>query len=346
MSESKEVNSSNTRWWESYLVRYLSGSIVGAFCIIAIIISIFHNSSINYETIKNILPSDGKDFPVVGVLILLLVSGLVYSYVISSPITVYHYGRGGSQKIEKLSRYMWLGWSWAILTSILPEINYLSIWVLCFLPILIYSIILSIIKLNKIKWIVSEYRQIPKNIYHSIKKPSLFFTILYCNISSMCMIRVLELYKSTFEGKAENFSTSLLLLSIPTFFVGIMQYITLFRILHAEDKIHLFYRKLIKSRALKGAKDVRETYSHLREHSNSTFIVVLEISFTCLILFFINLSKLNNNNSINFDINKFLFYGIGFFLFWSIPNIFMWSRANNLEKDYLENSEHYLQKET
>jgi len=40
-----------------------------------------------------------------------------------------------------------------------------------------------------------------------------------------------------------------------------------------------------------------------------------------------------------------IIYLVGFFAFWLMPNLFMWSRANNLEKDFINNNEKYLIKE-
>lgn len=327
MSEVTENNFSNTRWWESYLVRYLSGSIVGAFCIIAILLALVPSLSISLKEIKTVLPNEWKDFPIIGLLVSLLISGLVYSYIISSPITVYHYGRGGSQNIETWSRYMWLGWSWTILISLLPYIHYIFSWFL-------YSVTLIFLVF------------LCKSISKSPVESTLYKTICKCIISSLLIIGFIEFCDAYLLKQSTTLNKTLLLFSVPAFFVGIMQYITLFRILHSEDEIHNFYKELIKARATKGAKDVRETYSHLREHSNSTFIVVLEICFTCLIILLIQLSKNLENLHAPLDYNKLLSYGLGFLIFWSIPNVFMWSRANNLEKSFLKDPNSYVINDT
>lgn len=138
------------------------------------------------------------------------------------------------------------------------------------------------------------------------------------------------------------FNKALLLFALPTFFVGLMQYITLFRILHNEDEIHAFYQKLIAARSIEGAKDVKETYSHLREHSNSTFIVILEICFTCLAILSIETIKSSTKIQPDEKFQYYAVYGFGFLLFWLIPNLFMWSRANKLEKNFSYKPESYI----
>ena len=143
----------------------------------------------------------------------------------------------------------------------------------------------------------------------------------------------------------DNFNRGIFLLGFPTLSVGLMQYVTLFRILNSESQIFRFYRKLVKSRLKNGSKDIRETYSHLREHSNATFIVFLEICVTCFIIFLIYFVDKNDSLKTIEGKNNLIIYLIGFFAFWLMPNLFMWSRANNLEKDFINNNERYLIKE-
>lgn len=133
----------------------------------------------------------------------------------------------------------------------------------------------------------------------------------------------------------------LLIASVPALQAGLMQYITVIRILISDEKVHFFYRKLSRFRSQDKSKDIRETWSHLREHSNGIFIMVLEVSVTCLIMTILLVTvpvKWMNNY---FDVLDFLYFFLSFFLFWSIPSIFLWSRANNIEKDFVENFDEY-----
>lgn len=56
------------------------------------------------------LPDPGKDFPLAFMTLALIASGLVYSYIISAPITVIHFGRSGRSTVEQHVRYFWFGW--------------------------------------------------------------------------------------------------------------------------------------------------------------------------------------------------------------------------------------------
>ena len=111
MSDNSTANlEKNNRWWESYLVRYFSGSIVGAICTAFIYqFSVWRLSGFSqFQFLKEFktLNSDSETIKI----ILFLVIGLVYAYLVSSPITVIHYGRAWRSNLEKHVRYMWLGW--------------------------------------------------------------------------------------------------------------------------------------------------------------------------------------------------------------------------------------------
>lgn len=156
-------------------------------------------------------------------------------------------------------------------------------------------------------------------------------------ISLICFL-VFKLFKFSELQKL------LFVFGLPTISVGVTQYFTLFRILGSENKIFNFYRNLVSVRIKENSKDIRETYSHLREHSNSSFIVLIEVCVTFFILFLISLidfEKYNKSEDILIDLLKI----VSVVIVWIMPNIFMWSRANQLEKDFLFNSEKYIKNE-
>ena len=96
MAESSaEGNSSgNSRWWESYLVRYLSGFLVGTVCVSAFVVQVVFITGGVGELWKIISGLRSKDSPLTAVLVAAGLLGLLYSYLVSAPITVIHYGRG------------------------------------------------------------------------------------------------------------------------------------------------------------------------------------------------------------------------------------------------------------
>lgn len=88
---------------------------------------------------------------------------------------------------------------------------------------------------------------------------------------------------------------------------------------------------------MEGSKDIRETYTHLREHSNSTFIVVLELCFSAFLIFLIELyadqygvAEAASSGGHERMVSAVLFL----IAFWMTPNLFMWSRANQIERDF------------
>jgi len=83
-----------------------------------------------------------------------------------------------------------------------------------------------------------------------------------------------------------------------------------------------FYKKLSVSRGADGAKfQLRESYTHLREHANAVFIVVIELSLLSLMMIMIDLFK-----------EEFYRFSLMFSFIWLVPNILLWGRANKLEE--------------
>ena len=72
-----------------------------------------------------------------------------------------------------------------------------------------------------------------------------------------------------------------------------MQYAVLYRLLSDQGLSERFYAHLFDARRQTNAKDVRDTYTHLREHSNSIFIVLLEL---CVVAFIIGAARLSNSS--------------------------------------------------
>jgi hypothetical protein len=87
-----------------------------------------------------------------------------------------------------------------------------------------------------------------------------------------------------------------------------------------------FYRRLSGARASCSAStDIRDSYTDLREHANSVFILLLEVSVFCLLwIFFERVTELHTRLAL-----------VALFLMvWLIPNRLLWGIANDLEKDF------------
>lgn len=127
---------------------------------------------------------------------------------------------------------------------------------------------------------------------------------------------------------------------MPAFWILISQYTVLFRLLHEKEEFFAFYAKLFKARRMKDARDVRDTYTHLREHSNAVFIVVIELALLALFMA-VSSSTSNNENNVVHDksIGALLVFSL---VLWMLPTVFMWTRANSLEVEFSDNPNSYL----
>ena len=89
---------------------------------------------------------------------------------------------------------------------------------------------------------------------------------------------------------------------------------------------------------MENSKDIRETYTHLREHSNATFIVLLELCFSAFLIFLIELYAGQSGKGSPFisslEIERVASAVLLLIAFWMTPNLFMWSRANQIERDF------------
>ena len=96
---------------------------------------------------------------------------------------------------------------------------------------------------------------------------------------------------------------------------------------------------------MENSKDIRETYTHLREHSNATFIVLLELCFSALVIFLIELyagQSASTENVGSLDGSGRIVSAVLLLIaFWMTPNLFMWSRANQLERDFARRPKMY-----
>jgi hypothetical protein len=125
---------------------------------------------------------------------------------------------------------------------------------------------------------------------------------------------------------------------MPAFWILVGQYIVLYRLLHEKEAFFEFYAKLFKARRMKNARDVRDTYTHLREHSSSVFIVVIELALFSIFMAISSSTTTKDPASSEF-FGILLVFGL---VLWMIPTVFMWARANSLEVEFSENPISYL----
>jgi hypothetical protein len=340
MSDDKKSESTgtNTRWWESYLVRYFSGAIVGAICLAVILLYAYWRL---YGGVHTKLPEPSKDFPLAFVTLALMACGLVYSYIISAPITVIHFGRSGRSPIEQHVRYFWFGWVLSLgvvqLSGATGDRLFQSSawggWMLILLVCVVYLIVSHHInKTPRARMVGStKSRRLKRsqdsrrNALRSVAWAGLLLVFL---VTAGCVLGI----------QKRPMAMSLLAFALPTLFVGVMQYVTLWRILHSERAVHRFYRRLSKARNMANSKDIRETYTHLREHSNATFIVLLELCFSAFLILLIELYAAESRYvppiGSDLEIWRIVSLTLSLIAFWMTPNLFMWSRANQIELDF------------
>ena len=322
MTEKNNVSTSsseslNTRWWESYLVRYFIGFIVGVGCV-ATIASQF----VTAQSLGNLISvsKDGKpDWSVI--FWMLSLAGLGYCYIASTPITVLHAGRYSPGPVDSQSRNFWLSWNPVVLVASIPKFT--TDYYLCPIAggLLFIGLLILLIKLgNPTKHAKDE----------SEKKKVLFRSTIW-----FFMLLVITLAINNFlPAKTPTWVLPLLVLGFPIVWIGFAQYVVLWRLLFEQNDVDKFYEKLFHARRQPNARDVRDTYTHLREHSNSVFIVLIEL---CLLAFIFSLMQIYSLTDRSQELGDFLHVlGVGVAI-WVLPTVFMWSRANAMEKSFSEN---------
>lgn len=300
----------NSRWWESYLVRYLPGAIFGGFCVAVLaynIAKILGVTNLNAKITQNL----GWQTLFAGLII-----GLFYAYISSSPITLIHYGRFGKSTIETKTRYFWVSWSISLVAIQVLPTKILTNPSLCVITGGLAASALII-------FYMAECKTTKTNRPIIIKELALWIII----IISICAA------VSSADTKTSTLTRSLTALSLPAIWVGFVQYFTLWRVLKNENEITNEYWKLSQARQKPAHQDIKETYQHLREHSNSIFIFVLEGSLTSLLLLIIIFCK-NSSDALTMIFSASTALAGA----WLVPTIFMWSRANSIES-FIKNKE-------
>lgn len=360
MSDSeKKGEQANNRWWESYLVRYFLGFIVGAFCVVVLA----WKFGLVTEWVNNTAAAkvSGKepakpDWSYVSFAAALL--GLGYCYLASTPITVLHAGRYGRGGIDSLSRFFWFGWVMTLVVSMgslgrlsafswEPPISGLFFAFCGLVSLALYKsrnnrAIFPLAPVDRTavcyhpKELDGSYTLARHSPTYQAYQSVVFAFGIWSFVSFFCGIWESTIFPQTFQ---------LLLFGTPVIWIGFMQYAVLWRLLGDEPKVNRFYAHLFHARRQEGGRDVRDTYSHLREHSNSIFVVLIELCWLALVLGLSGLCKApipTTTGPID-GVIPYVFFAIGI---WVIPTVFMWSRANAMESFFSENPLVFLEKPT
>ena len=129
------------------------------------------------------------------------------------------------------------------------------------------------------------------------------------------------------------------LLAVPAIWIGFTQYSTLAKLFLDQSRYADFTLDLALARQKPKVYEIRETYTHLREHSNAVFIVVVELSLLALSLGLLqphsgDPMRLEGVRSTGLALSS----AIALTVVWLVPTIFMWARANFLERKFQEDS--------
>lgn len=295
----------DNRWWESYFVRYFFGWVVGCFCVLLIGAKVAY-SELTFDAVDEVLKklkSYDSGFGYAA----LAATGFIFCYFSSMPIAVMHYGRYGRYWFERLVRSFWL-----------------------LIPVLMVAIYCSIkiSGLMLIGLLVSLVFYVFYDFYYKSKRK-------WDALSSWFYLAVAAIFAAIFLWFFPSLSY-VDVLSFPAYWILFFQYVICWRLWNHGGKIVNFYSQLTKARGRDGAGDVRDTYTHLREHSNAVFIVLIELSITA---FFVVNFEAGSRSSGKLEIP---FSIVGFLLVWLIPSLFLWSAANRLESEFKDNPGKFL----
>ncbi len=358
MSDSeKKGEPTNNRWWESYLVRYFLGFIVGAFCVVVLA----WKFGLVAEWLKAtaVVKEQGKeptkpDWSYISFAVALL--GLGYCYLASTPITVLHaarYGRGG---IGSLSRYFWFGWGIALVVSMvsLGRFSALS-WEPPISGIVFVICVAASLGLYKSRDDEEIFPPVPAdNVTGPRYRPkgedgsalpthSPTYQATQTLVFAFGIWSLVSFFCGIWESTTSPQTFQLLIFGTPVLWIGGMQYAVLWRLLGEEPMVNRFYAHLFHARRQEGGRDVRDTYSHLREHSNSIFVVLIELCWLALVLGLSSLDKLPVSSAkgpVHGGV-PYVFFAVGI---WMLPTVFMWSRANAMERFFSENPAVFLER--
>lgn len=283
----------NTRWWESYLVRYLIGTPIGVVCALALMNSIFRGHWLRERAI-GILKDGATSFGLISntaLAIGLTLLGLLFCYLSSAPITIIHATRMfGNSWFQRVSRYVWIA-TWLFLVLVLASVFVFSTTPMSDARQATVRTILLIAMAVPAIWILLAQMLCIFRL-HADQPLSDRATIIGRGYHGVVAIASGAKFDSEFPVQVNHFVS--------------------------------FYTELARQRASNTTSDLRETYTHMREHANSVFIVLLEISLSSLIILLLH-------GAPDLWPTRFAIGGV-VVLIWILPNVFIWAQANRLER--------------
>jgi hypothetical protein len=261
--------------------------------------------------------------------------GIGFCYIASTPITVLHAGRFKKGWHSGHSRHFWIAWIAIAILGCFGFSDQLGRHpVFEWLLFVAGAVALTFDYLEKLTERLVGKRDEGRYVFFSFTAWAAFFW------------GALGRFIGHYLGHISGDTALYWIAALPIVWIGTGQYFVLFRLITKEKDFFEFYQTLFKARRMEHAADVRDTYTHLREHSNSVFIVVVELGLMAFILASVkSLPQQVGTPALN-GYSLFEKYGAHILIFlvaWMIPTVFMWSRANALENSFRENPETYLE---
>lgn len=349
--------SGGVRWWESYLVRYALGFIVGTYCVLQISALLFPDfpnalSGASAAFLGLAGSATAKDASDGNFAFVVIFAGIAYCYIVSAPIMVWHAGRMVDSWADQHAIPFWIAWvALVVATAIYKARDLLAaLWnrdqdghalAAC---VVMFLAALGLVLLHRC-WhgkkfgtdpIVPEAGELKKTVDAADKDAwqrlkaygwlaLLWFVLL---VSAMYALNAL--------GTRDNL---LFVLSLPAFWMWVDQYAVLYALHRRSYRVDVFYGRLTQVRRLAESRDMRDTYTHLREHANAVLIVLAELS---LLAFFLwcseqpwwTIQPAAGSHPLVQPGAWIVMVGCAL---WLLPATFMWGWANRMERWLVEN---------
>ena len=297
----------NSRWWESYLVRYFIGALVGCVVLALLAHAVLRGEAWYDDWIKMVRAHMGTgraiEIPQVGIAVFGL-AGVCYCYIASAPITVFHacrmLSRGDPFGIAPTPMWSW----WLLAGLVLLVLDVLGA------PSAGHGGILAMAGWLAVPAAYAMLSQIAKVAQLVADQPS-ERRVGTPRFGALLGLLGLAAHRKAAQRPADTAGAPLgsppaACADVPT------------------GQFERFYENLSKERAPDSpAEDYRASYTHLREHSNSVFIVLLEISFGALLWLLMRSQS---------DVMGRVGVAVVMVAVWLAPNVYLWGQANRLER--------------
>ncbi len=333
MSDSSSNSGNPQRWWEGYLVRYFLGFIVGIICVITIGIQTILSQEASFFASISAQTSNPNfrlsELGVTPLAIAFALLGIAYCYIASSPITVLHSTRMMKTWFHRYSRSFWMAWALTLTLHLVVPTLYEG-----YSGEASWKVIGHLIVLLLLAALMFFFSTLGPN--DRIKGARLFYTVI---LGAAIILLALCITRSYL-----NIKTSLAAFALPVLWILFGQYWTLFALLKDDNQVFLsFYKEISRARQKRGSRDIRDSYTHLREHANSVFVVLIEL---CILAGLLTLRQAYSGfATVSSPLEIESTYWISILILtgiWLVPTVFMWSLANRLEKKFSDESDDFI----